>query len=384
MIPPETVDDSGKLEKLLEDDKEEFREQYESEYEQIDDESALDLVDSEFINEIRPKFKVFKAIKDAFHPDNTDGYRTEYEVISTDPLCEISSHPASILLTETNRREVNLCFVVCESSGENYDLWPNRINEVVNVVRGHEKELLDQIGHGDKKVNHLQYLTVTLKEEYPDVEFRHLQHGAPDQYAICTVDDDFEPDDDAKNADSDKKEYILKKEDGTIEHGKFLTPLNDGIDYKQSKNKNVYLSLKSPEIISIQEVLMSILTEQHGQVDEPREFNRKDFRARFKELCLLGSSHDERVELFNDRADNLLETAKQAGVIQYGDSDSIHSDRDFRAMYKQGNTTAGLKNSIKSKIFESRVPNKKASMAYENVETQFQPQGGYKSPWNDF
>lgn len=319
-------------------------------------------------------------MKDAFHPDNEDGYRTEYEVSFTDPLCEVSSTPADLLLTETNRRAANLCFVVCEPSGENSDLWPTRINEVVNVVRGHEPELLEQIGHSDKQVNHIQYLTVTLKEEYPDIQFRHLQHSAPNEYAICTVDDDYEPDDD----EDIEKEYVLKYEDGTIEHGKLHDPLVDGIDYKEAKNRDVYLSLDAPPIISLQETLMSLLTEQHGAVDEPREFNREDFVGRFKDLCLVGTADDQREEVFNQRADELLEIAKDAGVLKYGDSDDIHENRDFRAMYKQGETTAGLKDSVKSKIFRSRIPEKKAEMAYETVEEQFEPRGGYESEMGDF
>lgn len=380
MQGPETVDSSNIFSDLLEDDKERFRDQYEDEYNSIGDDSALDLVDSEFRNEIKPAFKIFKAVKDAFHPDNEDGYRTEYEVSFTDPLCEVSSNPADLLLTETNRREANLCFVVCEPSGENSDLWPTRINEVVNVVRGHEPELLEQIGHSDKQVNHIQYLTVTLKEEYPDIQFRHLQHSAPNEYAICTVDDDYEPDDD----EDIEKEYMLKYEDGTIEHGKLHDPLVDGIDYKEAKNRDVYLSLDAPPIISLQETLMSLLTEQHGEIDEPREFNREDFVGRFKDLCLVGTVDDQREEVFDQRANELLEIAKDAGVLKYGDSDDIHENRDFRAMYKQGKTTAGLKDSVKSKIFRSRIPEKKAEIAYETVEEQFEPQGGYESEMDDF
>ncbi|UTF52785.1 hypothetical protein [Natronosalvus rutilus] len=380
MRGPETVDTSNTFTDLLESDKERFREQYKAEYNEISDGSALDLVESEFTNEIKPAFEVFKAVKDAFHPDNEDGYRTEYEVSFTDPLCEISPNPADLLLTETNRREANLCFVVCEPSGENSDLWPTRINEIVNIVGGHETELLEQIGHSDKEVNHVQYLTVTLKEEYPDVQFRHLQHGAPDEYAICTVDDDYEPED----GEDAEKEYVLRYEDGTIEHGKLHSPLSDGIDYKEAKNRDVYLSLKAPPIISLQETLMSLLTEQHGEVDEPREFNRDDFLNRFRDLCLVGPVGEQKDTVFNSRADELLEIAKKSGILIYGDSDDIHENRDFRAMYKQGNTTAGLKHSVKSKIFDSRIQNKKAEMAFETVEDQFQPRGGYESGVNDF
>ncbi|WP_206537605.1 hypothetical protein, partial [Natronolimnohabitans innermongolicus] len=218
------------------------------------------------------------------------------------------------------------------------------------------------------------------KEEYPDVQFRHLQHGAPNEYAICTVDDDYEPDDD----EDSEKEYVLKYEDGTIEHGKLHGPLVDGIDYKDSKNRDVYLSLNAPPMISLQETLMSLLTEQHGEVDEPREFNRENFVGRFKDLCLVGSSGEEKETVFDKRADELLEIAKDAGILKYGDSDDIHENRDFRAMYKQGNTTAGLKQSVKSKIFNNRVPDKKSEMAFETVENQFEPQGGYGSEMDDF
>jgi len=364
--------DSSFLEKLTKNYKSRFKTQFKSELESIDDEDVKELVSTEFENTTYPKHKVFEAVKNAFHPDNSSGYRTEYEVSFTNPLYEVEENPADLLLTETNHRTVNLCFVVCEASGENCYDWPARVNEVVDVVVGHKARLLEQLGHGDKTAGHIQYATAVPKTEIPDVDFKYLRESAPDEYALWSVDDDYEPDDDSID---DPPMVLLQHEEGSIEHAKLKSPVVDGIDYLDSKNSEISIALTTPDLISIQETLMTLLTQQHvNRLDEPREFNKSDFVRTFVDLCEVGPSGEEKEEVLVDEAESLIETAKDAGIVYYGDSDSIHENRDFRARYSQGNTTEGLKSSIESKIFDSRVPQKKADLAYDQVKSEFEPE----------
>lgn len=370
MLDMEAVEQGDYLSRLDEaSQKKELREIYESEYNSISDEDAFSLVASDFRSNKAPKHRVFTAVKNAFHPDNDDGFRTEYEVSHTNPLYERRENPADLLLTETNRRSMNLCFVICEPNGDTSDRWSAHINEIHDLVVGHKDYLLNQIGHSDKKIDHIQYATATLKKELRDVEFRYIYQASPDNYSLWAVDEDYEPDSDEVSPPL----VQLQSEGGQIEHNKLNGPLSDGVDYLDSKNTEICLALTTPPVISLRETLMTLLTKQHSSVTEPREFDHGDFVSVFKDLCEVSPSGDEKDDLLEEEADNLIELAKEADVIFYGNSDSIHENRDYRARYSQGKSTEGLKKSIRKKVFQSRVPEKKSEVAYSRAKEKFDP-----------
>lgn len=370
MIGPETIDEEYITDILSDDDEARFKSKYEKEYNSISDDEAKDLVATDFRNNIRPKHEVLKAVKNAFHPDNKDGFRTEYEVGFTNPLYEVNENPADLVLLETNHRTVNLCFIVCEANGDECLSWPARVNQVVDVVVGHKDHLLEQLGHEDKSLGHLQYATAAPKTEIPDVDFQYLKQSAPDEYCLWSVDDDYEPDDDEDDAPT----VLLKVEEGTVDHAKLRDPLEDGINYLDSKNTEISIALTTPPLISLKETLMTLLTAQHvNRRKEPREFDESDFIDTYQDLCEVGPSGDEKEKLLENEARSLLEFAEDAGIVYYGDSDSIHENRDYRARYSQGKTTEGLKDSITSKTISYRVPEKKAELAYDAVDRTFTP-----------
>ena len=86
MVRVSDVDSDNYLGRLTDNDKSRFKSQYRDNRDDIDDEDALDLLKSEYRSSILPKQNVFEAIKNAFHSDNPDGFRTEYELGFTNPL----------------------------------------------------------------------------------------------------------------------------------------------------------------------------------------------------------------------------------------------------------------------------------------------------------
>ena len=378
MQKPEQIEDDY-FPRLYEDDGEDFRQQYKENYKQIDDDAAERRFRSEFRSIEEPKHEVFSAVKDAFHPDNGDGYRTGYEASFTNPLYEISPNPAKLLLTNTNWRNVHFCFVVCESSGEEYPAWANRVNEVYDIVKGHGDYLLEQVDEVGKDINHIQYVTCIPKEDLPDVDFRYVSRQAvPDNYCLWVVDNDYSP-----APDEDNPPMVqLRMEAGTSNHSDLRDPLNDGVDYRKSINRDITIEIETPPLIALQEVLMALMTEQYGSKEEPREFDRDDFVETFIDLCEIGASGDEKREILRERASVLIEEAKSADILYSGDTERIKGPNDFRARY-EGSGTKKLRKVIKKKFVRSRIPIQKSKVAYDMTKKEFEPENGLKTDFDN-
>lgn len=385
MVPsPDQFDDNDLLGQLLNDDEENFREQYREEYEVLSDDEAKRAIREEFRSIYAPEHEVFKSVKNSFHPRNEVGYESEYEVSFTNPLYEIHENPADLLLTYTDWRNVNFCFVVCEVVSEDYARWPSRINEIYDLVTGHESYLKEQVDEVDKKINTIQYATATRKQDLPDIEFRHIeQQVAPENYALWVMDDDVDRD------SPDDPPMLLYLEEGEIEHQKLRSVMEPGIDYEKSRNRDVIFSLHTHAIITLQETLMALVTHLYGKKDEeePREFNRDDFEGMFIELCEVGPSGKEKREMLRDRAGELLKLAENADILYSKEHRRIKTSRDYRVRYPSGGTKH-LKPAIKRKFIDHRAPHRRGQMAFDNTVKSFRSRGGLptdfeSSEWQD-
>lgn len=372
--PPDEFDEDNLLERLLEDDAEQFREQYSDRYRELSEEDARRSIEEEFRSVHQPEYSVFKAVKDSFHPANEEGYRSGYEVSFTNPLYEIRENPADLLLTYTDYQNVSFCFVVCEVVGEDYTRWPAHINEVHDLVMGHESHLLKQVGEEGKEINTIQYVTATRKQDVPDIDFRHIERLAPDNYSLWVVDDDY-----PRESPSDPH-VQLHYEDGSIQHQKLRTVMGQGIDYERSRNRDVIFSLESHPIIALQETIMALMTEQHSDLSEeqPREFDRGDFERVFIDLCEIGPSGEEKREVLRETSAEFLELAKNAEMVYADGHRRIQTSRDFRARYPTG-STAEVKPSIRDKYVDYRAPYRRGRMAYDDTRESFESRSGIET-----
>lgn len=375
--PPDDYDDDDLLGRLLDSDEDDFRQQYREEYEDLSEDEAKRAIEEEFRSIHRPEHEVFKAVKNSFHPRNEEGYESEYEVSFTNPLYEIRENPADLLLTYTDWRNVNFCFVVCEAVGENYARWPAHINEVHDIVRGHKTDLLNQVGEDGKEINTIQYVTATRKQDVPDIDFRHIDQQAPENYSLWVVDDDY-----PREEPSDPP-VELRQEYGSIEHQKLRTVMEDGVDYENARNRDVVFSLKTHPIIALQETLMSLMTMQYGEPDEeePREFNRSDFEDMYINLCEIGPSGEEKRAVLRQKADELIELAEDADILYSAEHRRIKTNRDFRVRYPTGGT-ADLKPAIKEKYVNHRAPYRRGQMAYDETRGSFDAKGGVSTDFS--
>lgn len=376
MIQPEDVDSEGYLSRLSDYDESNFREEYEETFQDLSYDASKTAVEALLRNKHEPRYEVLKAVADAFHPYNEHGRKTEFEVALTNPLCEISKTPADLLLTAHDYREVHLCFVVCEAGGENYIEWARNVNQVYNLYKGHEEELLIQIPIEGLETGKVQFVTATHKEDLPDIDFKYMNSSvSADNYSLWVVDDDNESD--------EERQVELREEYGTITHGKLRERLEKGLDYGKGGDTEVGCTLNSHDFIVLRETFMGLMFRQHtDNRDEPREFDQRDFVNELTEQTQVDEPPDEKLDVIQARAKNLLRVADNAEMVFSGSNSRINTNRDYRLRYPSGLFTQ-VPEHIEPKYVEYRTPLKRGEDAFQQVKDGFEPRYQLKSEIDD-
>jgi hypothetical protein len=366
MIGPEDVDSDGYLDRLTEGDESRFREVYQEQHDELDIEASKAAVRATLRNKHEPHHEVLGAIADGFHPYNEEGMETGYEVALSNPLYEVEATAADLLLTAQDYQEVHLCFVACESAGEDYVRWGRHINEISDLYRGHEEKLLEQFPVEGLDMGHVQFVTATMKEDLPDVDLKYLKSTvSPDNYAIWVVDDDYEG-----NGD---RQVELRNEFGHLAHRQLRTVLEDGFDYGKGESTDLGCTLNSHEFVMLRETFLRLMLQQYSDKrEEPREFNQRDFEKTLVSHTQIGDPPEEKTQLMRSRAANLLEVADDAEMLYSGGHRNINTNRDYRLRFPSGMPTQ-VPEHIRPKYIEYRAPWKMAEDAYERAREEFEP-----------
>jgi len=366
MIAPENVDSDGYLNLLTEADESRFRGLYEEHHDELDLQSAKSAVRATLRNKHEPHHEVLEAIADGFHPYNEEGMETGYEVALSNPLYEVEPTAADLLLTAQDYREVHLCFVVCEAGGEDYVQWARHINEISDLYRGHEEELLKQIPVEGLDTGHVQFVTVTPKEDLPDVDLKYIKNSvSPEDYAIWVVDDDYEG-----NGD---RQVELRNEFGHLAHRQLRTVLENGFDYGKGQNTDFGCTLNSHEFVMLRETFMGLMLQQYSDGrEEPREFNQSDFEKMLVSQTQAGDPPEEKTQLVRSRAGNLLDVADDAEMVYSGGNKNMNTNRDYRLRFPSGMPTQ-VPEHLRPKYVEYRAPWKLAEDAFEQTRQEFEP-----------
>jgi hypothetical protein len=366
MIGPEEVDSDGYLSRLTEGDESRFREVYQEQHDELDLEAAKTAVRATLRNKHEPHHDVLGAIADGFHPYNEEGMETGYEVALSNPLYEVEATAADLLLTAQDYREVHLCFVVCEAGGEDYVRWARHINEISDLYRGHEEELLEQVPVEGLETGHVQFVTATTKEDLPDVDLKYLKSSvSPDNYAIWVVDDDYEG-----NGD---RQVELRNEVGRLAHRQLRTVLENGFDYGKGESTDLGCTLNSHEFVMLRETFLRLMLQQYsGGREEPREFNLDDFEDTLVSHTQVGDPPEKKERLVRSKAGNLLDVADEAEMVYSGGNQNINTNRDYRLRFPSGMPTQ-VPEHIWPKYVDYRAPRKMAEDAHERAREDFEP-----------
>ncbi|MEZ3144989.1 hypothetical protein [Halobaculum sp. MBLA0143] len=363
MISVQKVDCDNKEKKLSPSDWESFCELYEKMYKNTPDESVRKVVRSE-VRAKGPKHEVFSAIKDAFIPSNND--TRPYEAAFTNPLHEVKNNKADLLVVSA-KRYINLCFVFCKPNTDNYENWAIEINRVKNLFEENKNKIKKQLGHQSKSVAEVQYATVLPKEDIADIDLSPVVRAINvSNYSVWSVDDDYKP------SDSTSAMTQVKIEDGKVGDSRLRSILNSGIDYRNAKNNDIVVSLFTSSRVVLKEILISIMYNNlsTGQ-EEPKEFDKAQFISEFVSLCEVGGSKGIKKEKLKDRAKEHLEKGVNLGVIADQDS-KLKSNKSYRIMY-QGDGPGPISDMINKKVVKSKIPMKKAEIAYDKARREFSP-----------
>lgn len=366
MIDPENVDSDSYLDLLTEADESRFRELYQEHHHELDLDATKTAVRAKLRNKHEPHHEVLEAIADGFHPYNKEGMETGYEVALSNPLYEIKPTAADLLLTAHDYRKIHLCFVVCEAGGENYVRWARHINEISDLYRGHEEELLEQVPVEGLDTGHVQYVTATPKEDLPDVDLKYLKSSvSPDNYAIWVMDDDY-----GGNSD---RQVELRNEFGRLAHRQLRTVLEDGFDYGKGENTGLGCTLNSHEFVMLRETFLRLMLQQYSNGREkPREFNQGDFEEMLVNQTQVGDQPEEKTKLARTRAENILDIADDGEMVYSGGNQNINTNRDYRLRFPSGMPTQ-VPDHIRPKYVEYRAPWKMAEDAFERTREKFEP-----------
>jgi len=366
MLGPEDVDSDGYLNRLTDGDESRFQEVYQGQHNELDLDAAKTAVRATLRNQYEPHHHILGAIADGFHPYNEEGMKTGYEVALSNPLYEVEATAADLLLTAQDYREVHLCFVVCEAGGEDYVRWARNINEISDLYRGHEEELLEQVPVEGLDTGHVQFVTATTKEDLPDADLTYLKNSvSPDNYAIWVVDDDYEG-----NGD---RQVELRNECGRLAHRQLRMVLEDGFDYGKGESTELGCTLNSHEFVMLRETFLQLMLQQYSDGrEEPREFNQGDFEEALVSHTQVGDPPEEKTKLVRSKAENLLDVADDAEMVYSGGSQDINTNRDYRLRFPNGMPTQ-VPEHIRPKYVEHRAPRKMAEDAYERARKEFEP-----------
>jgi hypothetical protein len=377
MISPESVDTDNKKQSLSSEHWEEFVDQYEEEYKALSEDSVRSAVESE-VRRNEPRYKVFSAVKDAFSPTNdlTNGYG----VATTSPLCDIEGTGADLLLASTDINYIDICVVFCKPSASSYSGWGRNINRMKRAIENHKGVIKSRLGNESKTLNAVQYATAVPAEEVGDIDTTSVTRAISaevDNYSIWSIDDDYIP------SDSTTPTGRLEVSEGRIEDRELESVLSSGVDYRSAMNISIKVSPSTPTKRILKETIQNIIQENkaHGE-EEPKEFNESEFVDKFIDLCEVNEPCREKERFLSDRAKDAIDEAGTLGVITSANS-RINSGKDYRALC-QGDGTSNIKESISEKIIKSKMPKKRAEIAYDIADRNFTNTDNNRSELGDF
>lgn len=375
MISLSEVDSASYLEELTERDGERFEEVYGEKWEELSEDKAEDRVKAELRNRVDPCHEVFEAVVDAFHPSNEDGVNTGYEVGLTNPLYEVEENAADLLLASNDYQEIHFCFIITEVGGEHYSKWAQRVNYLYDLFNENDQYLLSQMPESDLEIGHVQYVTVTRKEDVPDVKLgRLIKSVVPDKYGLLVVDDDYS---------GPGAQVQLYLEHGEIAHRKLRSQLEDGIDYGDGENYEISCPTHGHDFICLREILMSLMLSQYGaDVEEPREFNYQDFEDKLVDQTHIDDPPEEKSDSIEERSVELLSIAFDADMVHRAPHRRINSNRDYRLRFPSGDPDQ-VPDYLEKKWIEYRGPFKRADDAFRMAKDSFKPQEPVKTELSD-
>jgi len=351
------------LERLKDEDRDPFRNRYEENLDDLDEEEVESII-STSINEKELHTGLVKAVASGFSV-NTDsrGDKSKFSFHSTDPLCRQRPSEADALLVRSEDRRVHFAVVICEVGEGSVPTWTDNVDSAYDVFEDSSSAdvIKESMGMEDKDTGDMQYILLAPKSDLNSIPYNKLADNVqPDRFAIWSgkIDDPSE----------------LCHEYGNNIH-KDLRDIGTGcFDWASEAENPIKYTASSHPLIPLKEVTFEIIREKKifENDEHPLEFNKDEFRDEYESHLQVKTKEEIVDKIVRDQASEIFELAEQIGIYSYLKSDT-KTVRDYRVMYP-GNTDDPLdaKKSVESKYRDVAVEKKKEELAFDDAKQGFE------------
>lgn len=353
--------------RLHRDDRDDFDEQYEESYNDLDEDAIYDELDTKFGRE-EDHLELVKATASAFHPSHlADGYDSGYRFAFTEPLEEQNSdvvgeeevRNGDVLLAKRDDDAVYICIVECKAGSSASRDWVQKLEDIEEIINTdqYRETLKDQLDA--EEIRHEQYVVLGKVAQILSMNYDNLEEDfdIPDNYAFWGY-------------DLGAQEIV--KVHGNVQDGDLAGVVNAAMDAGKVENP-IELTFGDHPLVKLRVLSENIIRGNRKNEDpDPFEFNRSDFYESFDDELQVGFTGDIREELVSNGVNSLLKLGVDISLFT-GEPERLNTNRDYRILF-QGKTVKAAKNAAEEKYLRFKSREKRKKRAYSQVREEFTPQ----------
>ncbi|MFC6763553.1 hypothetical protein [Natrinema soli] len=355
----EGPDVDAHINRLKEEDQGPFRAAYEEYREEIRDEEVEATIDQRLYR-WRKHVDLVVSVASGFSPD-TDSIGDESRFIfhSTDPLTQISSSGADVLLARNELRRIHLCVVVCEIGDERVGDWVDNVNNSYSMFEEDSSldRICDQLGFPEKDIGEVQYVLLSRKTDLQGLPLNDISNRVmPDKFAIWS-------------AETTEESEICHEYGNHIHRD--LRDIADGcFDWAFFGENPIKYTLETHPVIPLKKVIFGLVRAKKtfGTDPEPLEFNKEDFREKYESYLQIGCNGDRKESLVREATADIFELGEQIGIF----STETNTVRDYRIMFPgRSEDPLEAQEAVKEKYISLAKEVQRTTLAFERANTDF-------------
>lgn len=357
---PEQFDESGVLDGLSPHDEAEFRQQYERNYRNIDEESVRENLKSNVLENARELVKSAQSLVGGFHPRRASSEpNTEYEFEFLSPLCEIGEDGGDILLARTDYHSLHICIVACEIGGEDRAEWVDRVNSIGELMSQNHirSRITEQLNRPDRAIDSIQFVTLAREVDLVEFEYAEIDHLV-DVNHYCVW-------------ERDRENQEFNHCGGDIVHQDLINCLDGGLEYGTIGAPTIRYLVGSNAVLPLEEVIYTIIADHLHQDDEhSQEFRRGEFIDRYQSPPQLGAQGDEYDAVIDEEVTRIIEFGLEIGLLN-DDAEEIDPPRDYDIKFP-GEKPTQAKGEVVEKYLTRETPLERGRKAFTITDNGFE------------
>ena len=359
---PSEFDDSGILKELSSHDRDEFTEEFEAIYSEIDREKVESYLKNSVVQSAREKVETIQSLVGGFHPRmsarGNGGSEFEFEFLS--PLSEIGEDGGDILLARADYRSLHIAIVAVEIGGENKQEWVRRINEIGNLFQqpNIRERILEQLGSTSLSLGTIQFVTLAREVDLAEFEFPRISHLVNvDNYAVW---------------ERNRDEQTFLHKGGQIAHQDLTSALGNGLNYGGVNAPSIKYLVDSHPLLPLEELVFNLIFQHRSDNnDHPQEFETTEFRDMYESMLEVGAKNGEYNELIDKEVNRILDFGVDIGMLE-DDQDELDTRRDYDIKFN-GEKPPKAKDAVEEKFLKYEAPREQGQRAFHMAQESFEP-----------